>query len=172
MKIDGSYTRKRDGKAVIAPPSGRAADAGVDSWVLVYSFRNGELAIEVTDAYYDGSHAEFLWQNARGKPNAPKRWEGLNPDKRLAEAIARCVTKKSEKRYGDSVLLLIEVPPGVTTADDLTKRLASQPAQSDTPFVGIYVAGTFPKAADLDGEYRVITLKAMNSCLKPQRGSS
>lgn len=136
----------------------RRADRAPD---LVYFFRGSELLVEVTAAYYDKkSHAEFLWKGAKNKVDAPPAWSGVNPDKSLAVAIANQIAKKSTKRYGSNTILLIEVPPGVTTVERLECLLINTVVLENVPFVGIYVVGTFPMSSDSAGGYRVITLKA------------
>lgn len=136
----------------------RRADQAPD---LVYSYREGELFVEITAAYYDDSHAAFLWKAARGATGAPPGWSGVNPDKSLAAAIAERVVEKSKKRYGENTVLLIEVPPAVTSAKKLADLLVGQPLPSETPFVGIYVVGNFPITTSSTGGYRVIPIKPM-----------
>lgn len=137
----------------------RRADRAPD---LIYSFRGKELLVEVTASYYDGAHAAFLWKGVRGAVDAPVGWSGVNPHTSLAAAITERVTAKSKKRYGANTVLLIEVPPGVTSAERLAKLLASQPVLADTPFTGIYVVGRFPITERSSGGYRVIPIKPMN----------
>ena len=136
----------------------RRADRAPD---LVYSFKGTDLFVEVTAAYYDGTHAEFLWKGAREEANAPEGWVGVSPAESLAAAIRSRITNKSKKRYGPNTLLLIEVPPGITSVEKLTELLSSTPCPSDAPFVGIYVAGTFPISLESTGGYRVLPLKPM-----------
>lgn len=133
----------------------RRADRAPD---LVYSFDGRELFVEVTAAYYDAPHAAFLWKGARGAPDAPAGWSGVNPSKSLAEAIATRIREKSKKFYGENTVLLIEVPPGVTSAEDLQELLAPFQLQRDAPFVGIYVVGNFPITGSSPGGYRVLPL--------------
>ncbi len=129
---------------------------------LVYSSNGKELLIEVTAAYYDSAHAVFLWKGARGAKDAPSGWDGANPDKSLAAAVSHRIAKKSEKRYGNNTVLLIEVPPGITTAEALAALLRLQPVQGGTPFAGIYVVGRFPITTRSSGGYRVIPLKELS----------
>ncbi len=129
---------------------------------LVYSYRGRELLVEVTGAYYDGAHAEFLWKLARGLPDAPSHWEGAEPDKRLANAVISRVLQKSLKRYGPNVVLLIDIPPGVTRLSALVKLLKDG-IPNELPFAGVYVVGTFPKENDLGGVYQVFPLKDLSS---------
>lgn len=138
---------------------------------LVYSYKEGELLVEITTAYYDERHAMFLWKTGRGAMDAPAGWSsGPNPDTLLVTAIAACVAKKSKKRYGKNTVLLIEIPPGNTSAERLEELLAGQPFLFETPFVGIFVVGCFPRVYGCpprtihsDGGYRVIPIKLMVS---------
>lgn len=130
---------------------------------LVYSFSDSELFIEVTAGYYDSAHATFLWENARAAEGAPSGWTGVNPDKCLAEAIHRRVTDKSKNRYGSNCILLVVVPPGVTSAEDLARLLAEKAPPVYTPFAGIYVAGRFPITSRSSGGYRVIPIKELRA---------
>ncbi len=137
----------------------RRADCAPD---LVYSYRGREILVEITAAYYDGKHAEFLWKTARGVADAPDGWTGVNADKSLASAIAKCISEKAQKRYGENAVLLIEVPPGVTTVERLTALLVAQSNDTLTLFSGIFVVGTFPMTISSTGGYRVIPLKALD----------
>lgn len=138
----------------------RRADRAPD---LVYLFKGSELLIEVTAAYYDGTHAAFLWKQARGSADAPTGWSGVNPDKSLAAAIVERVTEKSKKRYGKNTVLLIEIPPGVTSAEILVELLAGQPVAFETSFRGIFVVGNFPITTGSTGGFRVIPIKPLAS---------
>lgn len=115
--------------------------------------------MEITAAYYDDSHAAFLWKAARGAVDAPPVWSGVNSDKSLATAIAKRVDEKSKKQYGENTVLLIEVPPGVTSVESLANLLVRQPLSSQTPFTGIFVVGNFPITTSSAGGYRVIPIK-------------
>ncbi len=133
----------------------RRADRAPD---LVYSYRGRELFVEITAAYYDGRHAEFLWKVARGAIDAPDNWAGVNSDKTLASEIINRIAEKEQKRYGENTILLIEVPPGVTSAERLTELLSTQNYGAKTSFTGIYVLGNFPQTSNSTGGYRVIPL--------------
>ena len=128
---------------------------------LVYAFNSRELLLEITAAYYDDDHAKFLWKGAKNAPDAPKGWSGVNPDKNLANAIHLRIGDKSTKRYGRNVVLLIEVPPGVTTAERLERLLTTLQLPQIVPFVGIFVVGRFPISTDSTGGFRVITVKPL-----------
>lgn len=138
----------------------RRADRAPD---LVYSYRESELLVEITAAYYDAAHAKFLWKGFRGATDAPAGWSGVNADKSLVTAIAQRVAEKSKKRYGENTVLLIEVPPGVTSVERLTNLLVDQPFPTETPFAGIFVVGNFPITTHSAGGYRVIPIKLMAS---------
>jgi hypothetical protein len=130
---------------------------------LVYSFRAIELLVEITAAYYDErSHAKFLWKAACEEEDAPEHWDGINPDKTLTEKVVNRIRKKSKKLYPANTVLLIDVPPGVTEAEELTELLARQTIP-DTSFSGIYVVGTFPMTSQSTGGYRVIPLKSITN---------
>lgn len=136
----------------------RRADRAPD---LVYFFKGAELFVEITAAYYDGEHAKFLWNGARKQTNAPEGWFGVAPTDELAAAIKTRIRNKSKKRYGSNTLLIVEVPPGITSAEKLTELLAGTACSSDTPYVGIYVAGTFPISSESAGGYRVLPIKPL-----------
>ena len=128
---------------------------------LVYASGADELLVEITAGYYDGRHAEFLWKGARGTKDAPAGWNGVNPDKSLAQAIANRVAEKCGKRYGGKAVLLINVPPGVTSAEELSELLAQQSFPIEMPFAGVYVVGRFPITSSSSGGYRVLPIKEM-----------
>jgi hypothetical protein len=129
---------------------------------LVYACNNLDLQVEITAAYYDGTHAEFLWKYARGAGNPPIGWQGVgNPHKALAQAIIDRVEAKCEKRYGLTTLLLIEVPPGLTSAEELAALLTQKVFPSVIPFAGVYVAGRFPITSNSSGGYRVLPIKEL-----------
>ncbi len=127
---------------------------------LIYSDNKSELTIEHTGAYYDSSHASFIWKGARSTEEITEPWIGCNPDDNLAKEIRNRIEEKSIKDYGKNCILLIEVPPGVTAAEDLEKRLLTLPTlQGGERFLGIYVAGRFPITSNSSGGYRVIAIK-------------
>jgi hypothetical protein len=128
---------------------------------LHYSSNAIDLFIEVTAGYYDDKHAIFIWRDVPNPKAAPCNWTGVNPNKSLAAAISNRIVEKSVKRYGKNTILLIAVPPGVTSAEDLALLLGKQAVQSETPFAGIYVVGTFPITKLSEGGYRVIPLKRL-----------
>lgn len=134
----------------------RRADRAPD---LVYLYRGSELFIEITAAYYDEKkHAEFLWKGAKNAPDAHASWFGINPDKSLATAVITRIAAKAKKAYGSNTALLIEIPPGVTSAERLEELLSAQ-ILPDTNFIGIFVVGNFPLTTSSAGGYRVLALK-------------
>lgn len=130
---------------------------------LLYSSNGDDLLIEVTSAFYDREHAKFIWKGIREEEDAPLGWSGFNPNRSLAAEIFNRVTEKAKKRYGDKTVLLIEVPPGVTSAEELTEMLGNKQVEKQTPFVGIYVVGNFPIKTHSTGGYRVIPIKKLQS---------
>ena len=128
---------------------------------LLYSSNGNELFIEVTAAFYDSEHAKLIWKGVRGEADAPNRWIGVDPNKSLAAEIQNCLIKKAQKRYECKTLLLIEVPPGVTSAEELAELLEKHQFPKDLPFVGIYVVGNFRIKKDSSGGFRVIPIKKL-----------
>ena len=131
---------------------------------LAYSYAGDELLVEVTAAYYDDSpHAEFLWRGACNSSDAPDGWTGVNPDKSLSQKVVERIEEKSQKSYGSRCILLVVVPPGVTSVETLAELLTQQTIPDDMPFVGVYVAGRFPITDSSAGGYRVIPIKELAS---------
>ncbi len=128
---------------------------------LLYSSSGNVLLIEVTSSFYDREHAKFIWKSIREEEDAPNGWIGCNPNKSLTAEIYKRVTEKAKKRYGDKTVLLIEVPPGVTSAEELAVMLNKQQVPKQLPFVGIYVVGNFPRKTHSSGGYRVIPIKKL-----------
>lgn len=129
---------------------------------LIYSCGRNELSVEVTAGYYDSDHARFLWEYARGKDNRPIGWQGVgNPHEALAQAIFSRIAAKCLKRYGATTLLLVEVPPGLTSAEELDGLLAQKSFPSSIPFCGAYVVGRFPITCHSSGGYRVLPIKRL-----------
>ena len=137
--------------------SGRAGQAPD----LVYVAATGEeIQIEITGTYYDGSHAKFLWDDLRGVTNPSSGWHGVgNPDKKLANDLSKRLHEKCKKRYGPTTILLIQIPPGLTSAEDLAKLLFAQTLPPVVSFAGVYVVGRFPITSKSSGGYRVLTIK-------------
>jgi hypothetical protein len=126
---------------------------------LVYSYENEELFLEITAAYYDGSHAKFLWTGARDTDANIEPWFGINPTASLKEEIENRILKKSNIQYGDNCLLLVVIPPSLTSAEELESLLDAKKLSTNSSFVGIYVAGRFPTTSSSSGGYQLIPVK-------------
>jgi hypothetical protein len=85
---------------------------------FVYIFGNQTMLLEVTGSYYDEEYAEMLWQNARHRPNAPQMWKGKEPDQNLINHANINLTKKCAKKYPSGCVLLINIYPEITTAEE------------------------------------------------------
>ncbi len=121
------------------------------------TYRDGAavLHVEVTSAYYDKRHAKSLWQNARREPNAPKGWGGIDFDKALKEEIEKAIADKCDKNYGpDCVVLVVDVTPVLTGADEMESQLGEIRVPSAHRFAGIYLTGDFPVTSTSPGGYR------------------
>jgi hypothetical protein len=130
---------------------------------LIYVSGSKELYLEVTSAFYNKEHAKFIWKSARGESDAPNGWTGMNANESLVYAIHNCITKKAQKRYDKETLLLVEVPPGVTGAEELTSLLNLQKFSDNLPFIGIYIVGEFPIKKGSTGGFRVIPIQEMKA---------
>lgn len=130
---------------------------------LVYVSGTDQLQVEVTTAYYDGTHAKFLWDFERGAENPPAGWHGVgNPHRALADEVLTRLRDKCGKRYGGTTILLILIPPGLTSADDLWELVSAQTLPSVIPYLGVYVVGRFPISTSRPtsvGDYRVLPVK-------------
>jgi hypothetical protein len=126
---------------------------------LVFKSSENELLVEITAAYYDGAHGAFLWKGARAAPDAPSGWTGANPHRSLAAAISKSVAKKCSNRYGTQTILLVNVPPGLTTAEELFRLMSESSFPKENPFLGVYVCGRFPISTSSAGGYRVYAVK-------------
>ena len=127
---------------------------------LVYKDGDKVLEIEHTAAYYDGSHAKFVWDGARKDDDVIGPWIGCDPHDALASEIKNRISEKSKKDYGKDCILLIEVPPGVTSIEELRARLRNfSEILDENKFKGVYVAGRFPMTSRSYGGYHVIEIK-------------
>jgi hypothetical protein len=82
----------------------------------------------------------------------------------VVEAIEKKCRKARDHRYKVDPILLVEVLPGMTTAEDLARLLAQSQFPSDCLFAGVYGIGRFPVAKVSTGGYstggpRVISIK-------------
>ena len=106
---------------------------------LIYRDGNREMRLEITTAWYDAAAAKYEWQNARGSPNAPEDWEGVDPDQNLIESVNEILRKKCSASYGSNCSLVVEVLPRLTTAEELQALLGNIAIPRDSPFAGIYL---------------------------------
>ena len=140
--------------------SGRADEAPD----LIYKDGVNEIRIEHTGAYYDSSHAAFIWKGMRTDDEIIGPWVGCNPDENLYCEIKHRIEEKCKKDYGRNCVLLVEIPPGGTSFEELEELLLPF---SNIPgfkrFIGIYVAGRFPITTRSVGGYRVITIKGISA---------
>jgi hypothetical protein len=67
------------------------------------------------------------------------------------------------KKYGNNTVLLIGIPPGVTSAEELEEMLDKILIPEETPYAGIYIIGNFPIKLHSTGGYRVIPIKRIQS---------
>jgi hypothetical protein len=116
---------------------------GADPPDLVYTSGTAELPLEITGSYYDADHATMLWQNARAIPEAPDLWIGKSPDQKLVDDISLALEKKSRMVYPFGCVLVVEVNPDVTTAEEFADLMPAIHVPAANPFGGIYVGGFF-----------------------------
>ena len=113
---------------------------------LVYTFGTAELLLEVTGSYYDADQATMVWQNARAITDAPDFWICKNPDQKLVDNITMRLEKKSSKVYPSGCVLVVEVTPDVTTAEEFVDLMSAIHVPARNPFAGIYVGGFFQRS--------------------------
>jgi len=111
---------------------------------FIYIFENQKMLLEVTAEYYDEDYAKMLWQNARRRPSAPQMWVGKEPDQNLINHANIGLTKKCAKKYPTGCILLINIYPEITTAEEFELLINQINIPSVNPFVEIYVGGNFP----------------------------
>lgn len=129
---------------------------------LVYVNGAYELPIEITEACFDNKQTEFLWRLARGPEDPDLCLVSVgNPDEALANSIVERVHTKCRKGYDEKTIVLIEVPPGHTTAENLEKLLVQkkQDFPPVIPLQGVYVTGRFPLQDDGSDGYRMFAIK-------------
>jgi hypothetical protein len=122
--------------------------------------KNGEriLNIEHTSAQYDKDHRVFIDTPVLGSRHPQDVWpsDPLTPvgnrDEKLLAFIEGAILKKCKKAkkeesswYGSDPILLIEILPGLTAAEELERLLFNKNFQTDWPFDGVYVVGRFPQ---------------------------
>ena len=112
---------------------------------LLYRHGNEALQIEVGQAYYDERDAAFKWKGARGDPNAPKDWHGVNFNDALIQHVGKIIVDKCTKRYGSNCVLVVNVYPDASTIDEINARFGEVEIPRSHPFAGIYLTGHFSK---------------------------
>ena len=112
---------------------------------LIYHDGRAELFVEVADAYYDDLDAKFKWETARGSPNPPIRWEGVDFDNKLIDHINARLEDKCQKSYGRSCFLVLNLSPYVTAAEEIEAMLPNILVPERNPFEAIYLTGYFPE---------------------------
>ena len=120
---------------------------GVDPPDLVYRSGRHEMLLEITAAYYDADNATMLWKNARGRPGAADIWISKNPDQKLIDSINAVLAKKCAKQYPANCILVLNLYPDLTDAEELNSLLPQIKVPVNHPFVGIYLAGIFPMSS-------------------------
>lgn len=121
---------------------------------LVYKSDEAELPLEIGDAYYDPNDAKIKWLRARKKPNAPRMWTGSNPDRNLLQSINRLIRKKCARKYGAHCLLVVNVYPALTSADEIEAMLPEIHIPEANNFEGVYLTGDFPASNKVVGGFR------------------
>lgn len=122
---------------------------------LVYRDQRRMLNIEIVDCYYDNNDAKLKWMNARHISNAPKGWTGVDFDEALLTDINRAVIEKCGKSYGSDCVLLINISPALTTAEEVEEMLPQIEIPKRATFNSIYLSGTFGISRTSVGGYRV-----------------
>jgi hypothetical protein len=89
----------------------------------------------------------MLWQQARNVPAAPDTWSSASPDAKLIEAITAILAKKASKQHPPGCVLVINVYPDITSAEELEAILGEVQVPGKHPFQAIYVAGLFPTSS-------------------------
>jgi hypothetical protein len=102
--------------------------------------------VEIVDAYYDASDAKRQWKGARKAPDAPKRWSGAEPDRRMLGSIEGQIRKKCRLAYGPNCILVVSVRPAVTSEITMEELLSDLQLPDKIPFIGVYLSGNFPIA--------------------------
>jgi len=115
---------------------------------LTYRDDHRELNLEITDCYYDADDATVKWMNARQQRNAPTEWTGMNFDASLIESVNSALRHKCTHRYGIDCLLVVNVSPALTTAEEMAELLHGITILKEHCWKGIYLAGTFGDSSD------------------------
>ena len=79
----------------------------------------------------------------------------------LIVIFARLVNVARSKglTFSPRTLLLVNVPPGVTSAEKLSELLVQERFPDPIPFAGAYVCGRFPITTSSCGGYRVLPIR-------------
>jgi hypothetical protein len=110
---------------------------------------NRKLGVEVVSAYYDDHEdAKFQWLNARGRSDAPDKWEGKNFEQYLADDITAKVADKCGKSYGLNCLLAVYVYASMSFADDMETIVKSVSVPATHGFDGVYLCAEFAPLLD------------------------
>ncbi len=137
--------------------AGRAGEAPD----LIYRDGQRELRMEITDCYYDADDAKVKWQNAREVRNAPTAWSGVNADAALRDCVQDAIQRKCEKCYGPDCILVVNVSPAVTTAEEMGGLLRDIRLPSSHCFNGVFVTGDFGVSSNgSEGGYRAWELQS------------
>lgn len=120
---------------------------GADPPDFVYRDGNSEMLVEVTAAYYDAKNAAILWRNARRIPGAPQSWMSKEPDRKLVESVNVALEKKCGKPYPPGCVLLVNVYPDITSAEEFQELLHDIHVPANCFFAEIYVTGEFPTSS-------------------------
>jgi hypothetical protein len=126
---------------------------------LRYTDEREVLNLEITDAYYDEHDAVMQWKTARGRPDAPDRWAGMNFDEALIVNISERIAGKCSRDYGPNCVLVISVRPALTTGDEMEQMLSDIVIPERVPFAGIYLMGDFGSTASSKSESRCWQLR-------------
>lgn len=111
---------------------------------LTYADGPSTLNVEVGTAYYGYADAELQWKAARGSPDAPKDWAGMDFEDKMVDDITAIIAEKCGKDYGPSCVLVMHVRPKLTTINDLRAQIDRITIPSVHRFDGIYLSGDFP----------------------------
>jgi hypothetical protein len=123
---------------------------------LEYRDEARSLRVEVVTAYYDDAEdAKFKWLSARKRPDAPKKWSGVDFEKNLVKNINSALSAKSTKSYGPDCVLAVCVLPQLTFADEMESLLNDVRIPDPNPFDGIYLCGQFPAPIGNPAECKV-----------------
>jgi hypothetical protein len=121
---------------------------------LVYRSEPEELQLEVASAYHDRLDARWRWENARGKPDAPHSWSGVNATAALLKNLSLILADKCSKSYGSNCMLILYIDPPATEAEMFEERLGEISMPSRIPFKRVYLMGDFGQSSRSAGGRR------------------